>query len=129
LTPLEFSVMERHSFETYQILRHIPGLEQVAEWAAFHHEALNGHGYPFRRRRPPLAARRASSLWRMFFRPWHRSVPTAGAQRAEQIPRFLDDFRQTGSTGSRYRRAGLRGSGRELARGDTRGVAGKRLKW
>jgi hypothetical protein len=49
LTPLEFSVMERHSFETYQILRHVPGLEQVAEWAAFHHEALNGQGYPFRR--------------------------------------------------------------------------------
>ena len=46
LTVAEFSVMERHSFETFQILRHVPGLETVAEWAAFHHEALNGHGYP-----------------------------------------------------------------------------------
>lgn len=42
LTPVEFSVMERHSFETYQILRHIPGMKTVAEWAAFHHETLNG---------------------------------------------------------------------------------------
>jgi HD-GYP domain-containing protein (c-di-GMP phosphodiesterase class II) len=40
-------VMNRHSFETYQILRRIPGLEDVAAWAAYHHETLDGAGYPY----------------------------------------------------------------------------------
>lgn len=43
----ERAVVNRHSFETYQILNRIPGLEEVAKWAACHHEALNGAGYPF----------------------------------------------------------------------------------
>ena len=47
LDSAERSVMNRHSFETYQILRRIPGLEDVAAWAAFHHETLDGGGYPY----------------------------------------------------------------------------------
>jgi HD-GYP domain-containing protein (c-di-GMP phosphodiesterase class II) len=47
LNETERSVMHRHSFETYQILRRIPGLEDVAAWAAFHHETLDGAGYPY----------------------------------------------------------------------------------
>jgi HD-GYP domain-containing protein (c-di-GMP phosphodiesterase class II) len=47
LTETEQSVMHRHSFETYQILRRIPGLEDVAAWAAYHHETLDGAGYPY----------------------------------------------------------------------------------
>lgn len=41
------SVMKKHSFATYQILRRIGGFEEVALWAAEHHESLNGNGYPF----------------------------------------------------------------------------------
>ena len=48
LTWEERMVMNRHSFETYQILRRIPGLEDVAAWAAYHHETLDGAGYPYR---------------------------------------------------------------------------------
>lgn len=47
LTELDRSIMLRHSFESYQILRRIDGLEEVAIWAAYHHEIPNGHGYPF----------------------------------------------------------------------------------
>ena len=39
--------MNQHSYETYEILRHINGLGEVAKWAAFHHEGINGTGYPF----------------------------------------------------------------------------------
>lgn len=39
--------MRRHSFETYQILCRIPGLEEIAMWAAYHHETLDGGGYPY----------------------------------------------------------------------------------
>lgn len=40
-------VMNTHSFETYQILRSIAGFEEIALWAAYHHEEPGGKGYPF----------------------------------------------------------------------------------
>ena len=43
----EAAVVRQHSFETYQILRQIRGFEKISGWAAYHHEALNGRGYPF----------------------------------------------------------------------------------
>lgn len=43
----EFAVMRSHSYHTYRILKDIKGLEQVTEWAAHHHERLDGSGYPF----------------------------------------------------------------------------------
>lgn len=42
------AVMKRHSFATHQVLRRIGALEEVAFWAAAHHESLDGSGYPFR---------------------------------------------------------------------------------
>src|SRR5450830_1405259 len=47
LTPEEYAVMKRHSFDTYSILRTIHGLEDVALWAAQHHERVDGSGYPY----------------------------------------------------------------------------------
>lgn len=49
LTSQERAIIQRHSFETYQILRGIQGLEDVTLWAAYHHETLDGQGYPFHR--------------------------------------------------------------------------------
>ncbi len=45
----ELMTMRHHSFVTYQILKRIDGLEDVARWTANHHEKLDGSGYPFRR--------------------------------------------------------------------------------
>ncbi|MBS1210665.1 MAG: putative domain HDIG-containing protein [Proteobacteria bacterium] len=47
LDPDERLVINTHSFETYQILRHIQGFEELANWAAWHHEEPDGSGYPF----------------------------------------------------------------------------------
>ena len=47
LTPEERAMIQRHSFETYQILRGIAGLEDITLWAAYHHETPDGRGYPF----------------------------------------------------------------------------------
>jgi HD-GYP domain-containing protein (c-di-GMP phosphodiesterase class II) len=59
LTPEERLFMSRHSFETFQVLHRIPGLEDVATWAAYHHETLDGTGYPYNLKAGelPLAAR------------------------------------------------------------------------
>lgn len=43
----ERRIINTHSFETYQILRHIGGFEEIALWAAYHHEEPGGMGYPF----------------------------------------------------------------------------------
>lgn len=48
LDEAEFATMERHTFETYQILRRIRAFGPIASWAAFHHETPSGRGYPFR---------------------------------------------------------------------------------
>ncbi|PKN11725.1 MAG: phosphodiesterase [Deltaproteobacteria bacterium HGW-Deltaproteobacteria-4] len=47
LTPYERAIMKKHSFATYQILKRVIGLEEVARWASQHHESLDGGGYPF----------------------------------------------------------------------------------
>jgi HD-GYP domain-containing protein (c-di-GMP phosphodiesterase class II) len=46
--------MHRHSYETFRILSHIDGFEQIAEWAGNHHETLLGDGYPFQREETEL---------------------------------------------------------------------------
>jgi HD-GYP domain-containing protein (c-di-GMP phosphodiesterase class II) len=43
----ERAVMLGHSFESYQILHHVHGFENISRWGAFHHETLTGDGYPF----------------------------------------------------------------------------------
>jgi HD-GYP domain-containing protein (c-di-GMP phosphodiesterase class II) len=43
----ERALMLGHSFESYQILHHVHGFEDIARWGAFHHETLTGDGYPF----------------------------------------------------------------------------------
>jgi HD-GYP domain-containing protein (c-di-GMP phosphodiesterase class II) len=39
--------MRKHPYYTYIVLRKIKGFEQIAMWAAYHHERLDGNGYPF----------------------------------------------------------------------------------
>ncbi|HWR42067.1 HD domain-containing phosphohydrolase [Sporomusa sp.] len=48
LTEREFSIIKQHPYYTYRILEQIDGFSTVAEWAAFHHETIDGAGYPFR---------------------------------------------------------------------------------
>lgn len=43
----ERAVMNSHSYITWHILKPIKGIEEIAQWAAYHHESLNGVGYPF----------------------------------------------------------------------------------
>lgn len=48
LTDEEFNIVRKHTYHTYNILRYIDNLDIIAEWASFHHESLNGGGYPFK---------------------------------------------------------------------------------
>jgi HD-GYP domain-containing protein (c-di-GMP phosphodiesterase class II) len=47
LTKEEFEVMKEHVRYSRIALEQISGFEDITEWAANHHEKLNGSGYPF----------------------------------------------------------------------------------
>jgi HD-GYP domain-containing protein (c-di-GMP phosphodiesterase class II) len=50
LTDQEFAIIKSHPFYTYYVIKPLDELNRVAEWAAFHHEKLDGSGYPFHRK-------------------------------------------------------------------------------
>ncbi len=54
LTNKEKKIIRKHSYYTYTILEKLPGLELINQWASFHHERLDGTGYPFRLRSEQL---------------------------------------------------------------------------
>ncbi len=84
--------MRHHSFETYVILSRIEGIGDIALWAANHHEALNGSGYPFHRREKDLSIEsRIISVADVFQalaqkRPYRKALPP------EEILRILKEF-------------------------------------
>jgi len=47
LTSAEFAIMKQHTFYTYTILTESGAPAPIPEWAAYHHERLDGNGYPF----------------------------------------------------------------------------------
>jgi HD-GYP domain-containing protein (c-di-GMP phosphodiesterase class II) len=47
LTEDEMATIKSHTYYTYHIIDTIGGIRNIAEWAAYHHEKLDGSGYPF----------------------------------------------------------------------------------
>jgi len=47
LTKEEFYLVKAHTYYTYRTLAPIAGLETINKWGSFHHERLDGTGYPF----------------------------------------------------------------------------------
>jgi putative nucleotidyltransferase with HDIG domain len=55
LSKREFSIVKSHSFYTYRTLELISGFEEIKKWSAFHHEHLDGKGYPFHLKKEELS--------------------------------------------------------------------------
>ncbi len=47
LSENEFNAIRTHTFYTFEILKKIEGFETINKWASYHHERLDGNGYPF----------------------------------------------------------------------------------
>jgi HD-GYP domain-containing protein (c-di-GMP phosphodiesterase class II) len=47
LSSSEFDAIRGHAYHTYHILANIGGFEEITQWASFHHERMDGKGYPF----------------------------------------------------------------------------------
>lgn len=50
LTEEEFNLIRRHTYYTYGLLSSIPQFETINIWASYHHERLDGKGYPFHKK-------------------------------------------------------------------------------
>jgi HD-GYP domain-containing protein (c-di-GMP phosphodiesterase class II) len=81
LEPHERRQMASHAFETHRILTRIPGFEDIARWAAFHHESPDGEGYPFRLKGNDLSLEarliRAADIFQAMSqdRPYRQALP------------------------------------------------------
>ncbi len=47
LTTKERRLMYRHPYLTHRTLEAVRGMDELSSWASFHHERLDGNGYPF----------------------------------------------------------------------------------
>lgn len=54
LTDDEFNLMRGHTFYTYRALEPIEDLSAINKYGSYHHERLDGTGYPFRLKRKDL---------------------------------------------------------------------------
>ena len=93
----ERMIIHAHSFETFQILRHVKGFEEIAAWAAYHHEEPDGSGYPFHYKgvELPLEARilRACDIFQAMVqdRPYRKGLA------AHAVLVFLKEMAEKGS--------------------------------
>ena len=88
----ERKIMNSHSFETFQILRHIPGFEEIAPWAAYHHEEPDGNGYPFRVQGTSLAIEARILRVADIFQAMVQDRPYRNGLSAEQVKAFMLDL-------------------------------------
>ncbi len=83
----EFFLMKSHVYHTYRILKRFINDEDIVKWASYHHEKLNGKGYPFKLKanQIPLGAR-IMAVADMFTalteeRPYKRAMTSSEALR------------------------------------------------
>lgn len=88
--------MHRHSFETFRILRHINGFEQIAEWAGNHHETLLGDGYPFQREQTELSIEARIIAVADIFQALAQNRPYRPALSANEILEILEEMANEG---------------------------------
>lgn len=107
LTNSEFLVIKSHPYYTKMILKHIEGIEDIAEWAGNHHEKLNGTGYPEKLDRKTLTREdeiiAIVDIYQALTedRPYRKSVEheiamnimSNMAERGEICKKTLDDFK------------------------------------
>lgn len=88
----ERQIINTHSFETYQILRNIQGFEEIALWAAYHHEEPGGLGYPFHVREENLSLEARILRVADIFQAMAQNRPYRAGLSADQVLGFLNDL-------------------------------------
>lgn len=89
LNPDERAIINVHSYETYQILRRIEGFEDIAMWAACHHEEPDGSGYPFHMERAALPVESRIMRVADIFQAMVQDRPYRSGLPVEQVRAFM----------------------------------------
>jgi HD-GYP domain-containing protein (c-di-GMP phosphodiesterase class II) len=91
----EYNVVRHHTFYTYRILEPIAPLQTINAWASFHHERLDGSGYPFHLKKKDLPlGSQVMAVADVFTaltedRPYRKGMKRSGAMK------ILDDMRSS----------------------------------
>ncbi len=96
LNDIERSIMNQHSYETYEILRNINGLEDIALWAAYHHEGINGTGYPFHPDKNDISIEARIIAVADVFQALAQNRPYREGMALAEILNLMDDFSSNG---------------------------------
>ncbi|OQA12619.1 MAG: Cyclic di-GMP phosphodiesterase response regulator RpfG [bacterium ADurb.Bin363] len=51
----DFSIVRSHTYYTYRTLENIAEFDIINNWASFHHERMDGRGYPFHLKKQDLS--------------------------------------------------------------------------
>ena len=92
LTMEEFSLMKSHTYYTYSVLNTIGGLQQIAEWGAYHHERLDGSGYPFHCKATELSIGARIMMVADIFTATAEDRPYRKGMTREEVTKILKDF-------------------------------------
>jgi HD-GYP domain-containing protein (c-di-GMP phosphodiesterase class II) len=96
LTREEYQVVKSHTYYSYAVMDSIAGLHEAAQWGSYHHERLDGSGYPFHRAAGglPIQARiiAVADLFTALAedRPYRKGIPAGDVRLA------LDDLAGAG---------------------------------
>jgi HD-GYP domain-containing protein (c-di-GMP phosphodiesterase class II) len=101
LTSLEYADVQRHSFDTYNILKNIHGLEEVALWAGQHHERIDGSGYPYHQSQDEISFESRIVAAADVFQALAQTRPYRGPLQPPEILAILRDLALTGKLDSR----------------------------
>jgi len=96
LSDEEYAIVRRHSFDTYNVLKNIRGLEDVALWAAQHHERVDGSGYPYHLRKNELSLEARIVAVADVFQALEQQRPYRGPLPPESILAVLREEEQAG---------------------------------
>ncbi len=92
LTKKEMAIMKSHTYYTYSVINTIGGLQQIAEWAAYHHEKLDGSGYPFHCTAPELNTGARIMMVADIFTALAEDRPYRKGMSKQEIIRILKQF-------------------------------------
>ncbi|WP_420246813.1 MULTISPECIES: HD-GYP domain-containing protein [unclassified Maridesulfovibrio] len=96
LSAKERSIINQHSYETYEILRAIDGLGDIAKWAAYHHENCEGTGYPFHPSEEDLSVPARIIAVSDVFQALVQDRPYRKGMTLENVARILSEMRDSG---------------------------------
>jgi len=94
LTREEFAVIKSHTYYTYAVLNSIQGFHEIAEWSAFHHEKLDGSGYPFHCRSSDLSLGARIMMVADIFTAVAENRPYREGMSEKEVLRILEGFSQ-----------------------------------